>query len=189
VLSLDADYVLTPELAAEIQSLTPDSEADGYAARFYYNVYGTRLRSTLYPPRTVLYRRTKASYHNEGHGHRVTVAGENRNLAAKIDHDDRNPLSRWIRSQDRYAKVEAQYLRELENKRKSGSAVTLSFPDRLRLKIYFAPWIMFIYLLLGRGLILDGWQGWYYVIQRTIAEALLSLQLLTDREKLETDCA
>ena len=41
---------------------------------------------------------------------------------------------------------------------------------------------MFLYLLFGRGLILDGWPGWYYVFQRTIAEMLLSLRLLTERE-------
>jgi hypothetical protein len=55
----------------------------------------------------------------------------------------------------------------------------------LRLKIYFAPVAMFLYLLFVRGLVLDGWPGWYYVMQRTIAEMLLSLRLLTEREKLE----
>ncbi len=61
----------------------------------------------------------------------------------------------------------------------------LSFQDRLRLKIFFAAPAMFLYLLFGRGLILDGWPGWYYVMQRTIAEMLLSLRLLTERERLE----
>ncbi len=54
--------------------------------------------------------------------------------------------------------------------------------DRLRLKIYFAPPVMFVYLLFARGLILDGWPGWYYVMQRTLAELLLSLRLLTERK-------
>jgi len=34
-------------------------------------------------------------------------------------------------------------------------------------------------------LILDGWRGWFYVCQRTIAEILLSIRLLIEREKLE----
>ena len=50
------------------------------------------------------------------------------------------------------------------------------------MRIFFAPPAMFLYLLPGRGLILDGWPGWYYVMQRTIAEMLLSLRLLTERE-------
>ncbi|MBA3351792.1 MAG: glycosyltransferase family 2 protein, partial [Blastocatellia bacterium] len=40
-------------------------------------------------------------------------------------------------------------------------------------------------LLFVRGLILAGWPGWYYVMQRTLAEMLLSLRLLTEREGLE----
>lgn len=57
--------------------------------------------------------------------------------------------------------------------------------DRLRLKIFVAPPVMFLYLLFGRGLILDGWRGWYYVMQRTLAEMLLSLRLLTEKYELE----
>jgi hypothetical protein len=37
----------------------------------------------------------------------------------------------------------------------------------------------------GRGLILDGWPGWFYVCQRTIAELMLSVRLLVEREHLE----
>jgi len=32
--------------------------------------------------------------------------------------------------------------------------------------------------LLARGLIFDGWNGWYYSFQRTVAEMMLSLRLL-----------
>jgi hypothetical protein len=65
----------------------------------------------------------------------------------------------------------------------------LNRQDRLRKKIIFAPWVIFLYLLIGRGLILDGWPGWYYVSQRTIAESMLSLRLLTEREHLENSAA
>ena len=44
-----------------------------------------------------------------------------------------------------------------------------------------APMIIPIYLLIARGLIRDGWSGWYYVFQRTIAEMLLSLRLLEQK--------
>ncbi len=40
---------------------------------------------------------------------------------------------------------------------------------------------MFLYLLFGRGLILDGWRGWFYVAQRVIAELLLSLRLCEEK--------
>ncbi|HEY8669750.1 MAG TPA: hypothetical protein VIL63_02830 [Terriglobales bacterium] len=44
-----------------------------------------------------------------------------------------------------------------------------------------------LYLLFARGLILDGWPGWYYVLQRTIAEMLLSLRLLEAKLKSPLD--
>jgi glycosyltransferase involved in cell wall biosynthesis len=178
VLSIDADYVLTTELIGELKTLEPPVEVAGYSAEFRYCVFGHSLRSTLYPARTVLYRRDRAHYEDEGHGHKVRVDGVVRCLRGKIAHDDRKPLSRWLSSQDRYLTIEAQHLITTSNER-------LNRQDRLRKRIYFAPVVVFFYLLFGRGLILDGWPGWYYVAQRMLAELLLSLRLITERERLE----
>ncbi len=60
----------------ELDTLVPSDAVAGYKARFVYRIFGRPLRGTLYPPRTVLYRKGTASYQNEGHGHRVTVSGE-----------------------------------------------------------------------------------------------------------------
>jgi glycosyltransferase involved in cell wall biosynthesis len=178
VLSIDADYVLTSELIDELMALEPPDQVAGYAAEFRYCVFGRPLRSTLYPARTVLYRRDRAHYDNEGHGHRVRVSGLVRRFAGKIDHDDRKPLIRWMASQDRYSIIEARHLLA------SGSE-KLSRVDRLRKCVFIAPAAVFFYLLFVRGLILDGWRGWYYVCQRTIAEMLLSLRLITQRRAVE----
>jgi len=51
----------------------------------------------------------------------------------------------------------------------------------LRRKIFFAAPVMFFYLLFGRGLILDGWPGWIYVCQRTVAELMLSKALIVEK--------
>jgi len=178
ILSMDADYVLTPELIAEIKALNPPTDVAGYSAGFRYCIFGRPLRSTAYPARTILYRRRLAQYRDEGHGHRVIVDGKIEKLNGKIDHDDRKPFSYWLQSQDRYSKIEARHLL-------STPLPQLSFQDRLRRKIFFAPAVMFLYLLFARGLVLDGWRGWFYVCQRTIAEILLSLRLLIGRERLE----
>jgi glycosyltransferase involved in cell wall biosynthesis len=180
VLSMDADYVLTPELVAEIQGLKPLPDIAGYSAKFRYCIYGFPLRSTVYPARAVLYRRPLAEYRDEGHGHRVMIKGKVTILLGKIDHDDRKPFTYWLQSQDRYATVEARYLL-------SSSLDQLNFQDRLRRKIFLAAPAIFLYLLLGRSLILDGWHGWFYVCQRTIAELFLSIRLLIERGKLEPD--
>jgi glycosyltransferase involved in cell wall biosynthesis len=178
VLSLDADYVIGPELAEEIRNLEPPNEVAGYAAVFRYLVHGHSLRTSIYPPRTVLFRKDRARYQDDGHTQLLQVKGPVPFLLGKIDLDDRKPLSRWIVSQDRYMLIEARHLL-------ASPPAHLNRQDRLRKRIYFAPIVMFLYLLFVRGLILDGWPGWYYVFQRTIAEMLLSLRLLTERYRLE----
>ena len=178
VLSIDADYVVTPELQQEISTLDPPQSVAGYSAAFRYCVHGRALRTTIYPPRTLLYLREKGTYRDEGHGHRVQIDGAVVALKHQIEHDDRKPLSRWIQEQDRYAKIEAAHLL-------AQPAEQLSSQDRLRKRLFFAAPIMFLYLYFFRLLILDGWPGWYYTAQRTFAELLLSLHLLTEREKLE----
>src|SRR4029077_20108635 len=112
VLSLDADYELSDALVEEIAALREPDGVAGCAARFIYRTHGGALRGTLYPPRVVLYRKDKAHYRNEGHGHRVAIDGKILPLAGVIYHDDRKPLARGFDSQRRYAQVEARYLLE-----------------------------------------------------------------------------
>lgn len=171
VLSLDADYVLSDELIAEITALPSNSEIAGYTARFHYCIEGSPLRRTILPRRTILYRRALATYYDEGHGHRVQISGPTRDLAGYILHDDRKPLSRWLRSQISYAEREATHLLSARDSE-------LKLQDRVRKLMVLAPFLVFAYTLLGQMLILDGWRGWFYVLQRTFAEILLSLHLL-----------
>ncbi len=174
VVSMDADYELTPALAVEIRALTPTAEVSGYRAGFVYRIYGRSLRATLYPPRTVLYRPSRGRYRNEGHGHRVMIEGEVRRLAGAIYHDDRKPLARWISSQQGYARREADYL--LATPR-----TELKRIDRIRLMGWPAPILVFFYTLLWKRCILDGWPGWLYVLQRTFAETIMAIEVVDRR--------
>ena len=171
VLSLDADYLLTPELNAELLALDPSPAVGGFSAAFRYCVNGRPLRGTLYPPRTVLFRRSRARYVDDGHAHRAEVDGDVRSLRGLIFHDDRKPLSHWLWSQDRYAKLEAEKLSR-------ASHAELGLNDRIRKTILFGPPVVFLYTLFVRGVILDGWAGWHYALQRALAETLLSLRLI-----------
>jgi len=174
VLSLDADYELSDALVREIQSLVSTDQVAGYRARFVYRIHGRALRGTLYPPRIVLYRKQQAVYQQEGHGHRVVITGEVQTLRGAISHDDRKPLARWIGSQLRYARDEAEHL--LTTPRE-----TLTRADRIRLMGWPAPIATFLYTLFVKGCVLDGWAGWYYALQRGTAEALLALELVERR--------
>jgi len=174
VLSLDADYVVSESLAREIQTLAPTEDISGFRTSFIYRVRGRDLRSTLYPSRTVLYRRDRAKYRNVGHGHRVEIAGLIGALRAPIYHDDRKPLSRWFATQQRYAQLEADYLLGLPRAK-------LRRTDTLRLQAWPTPVLVFFHTLIIKRCALDGWAGWLYVLQRTLAETLIAIEIVDRR--------
>ena len=174
VLSLDADYELSDGLVDEIEALNDGGGVVGYRAQFVYRIYGRPLRGTLYPPRIVLYRARTARYANEGHGHRVIVDGEVRALRHEIYHDDRKPLARWFTSQQRYASDEADYLC-------AEPPHALRRTDRLRRMAWPVPLGVLFYTLFAKGCILDGWAGWFYALQRLVAEVLIALAVLDRR--------
>jgi hypothetical protein len=171
-LSLDADYKCPPSLAGDVAMA--DGSKAGYSAAFRYCVYGKPLRRTLYPPRVVLHRTKLCHYERDGHAHRVRVEGPIGQLPSCILHDDWKPLSTWLGSQIEYARMEMDKVMSTPHDQ-------LSWKDRLRKKIIFAPALTLVYCLFWKGLILDGWAGVYYTTQRVYAELLLSLMLLDKR--------
>jgi glycosyltransferase involved in cell wall biosynthesis len=173
-LSLDADYELSDELVEEIRQLSESDAVCGFRARFIYRIHGRPLRGALYPARAVLYRKDRASYKNEGHGHRVEINGRIDRLRGAIYHDDRKPLARWFASQQRYTRDEADHLQKL-------SRDEMRFPDRLRFMGFPAPFLVFFYTLFVKGCVFDGWAGWHYALQRLCAEVMLALELVDRR--------
>lgn len=176
VLSLDADYVLSPALLDELANWLPEAEVVGYYLPFKYCVYGKPLRSAILPPRQALFDRNKAHYIDDGHTQLLVVEGKSGHFKHPIHHDDRKSLSRWLWAQDRYAQLELA-------KFQSNDQQHSRFNDWVRKQIILAPFVVFFYCLILKGGILDGWQGWYYAFQRMLAELLLALHLLEDKVK------
>jgi glycosyltransferase involved in cell wall biosynthesis len=174
VLSLDADYELSEALVAELRSLWPSEAHHGFRAPFVYRIHGRALHGSLYPPRTVLYRVRSGRYENEGHGHKVRVTGEVEALKAPIYHDDRKSFSRWLNAQLSYAAREAVHLLETPRDR-------LSWAEKIRRMGWPAPLLVFFYVMVAKGVVLDGLAGWFYAYQRLFAEVLLALELLDRR--------
>jgi glycosyltransferase involved in cell wall biosynthesis len=171
VLALDADYVLTDAVIGEIQALDGQTPAAGFRAGFVYCIDGRPLRAAAYPPVTVLYRRVRARYQQDGHTQRVIVDGEIRDLTHRIQHDDRKSLRHWLGAQARYMELEA-------GKLGGARAHSLGWADRMRRWIVVAPPAMFVYCYILRGGILDGAAGLFYALQRATAELILSMFLV-----------
>lgn len=170
VLALDADYCCPPEFADELRALPPTYDA--YSAAFRYCTHGKSLRGTLYPRRVVLFRSAKFRYAQDGHTQMLQTSGPVGHLRTRVLHDDRKSLDRWLSSQNKYADLEVARLL---------AGGKLNFDDRLRSYVVLAPFLVFVYCLLWKRLIFNGWPGVLYSLQRTYAELLLSLKLLDAR--------
>lgn len=171
ILALDADYLLSDAFIEEVAGLPVEPAVNGYSATVRYCIAGKPLRGSLYPPVTLLYRRGRARYRQDGHTQRIQVDGRVADLHAKILHDDRKPLFRWLQAQHRYMGIEAEHI---------GNAKwsELSAFDKLRRFPALAPGLAFAYCYFGKSLWLDGRAGLYYSLQRSIAEGILSLCLI-----------
>ncbi|MCB1702334.1 MAG: glycosyltransferase family 2 protein [Pseudomonadales bacterium] len=169
VLSLDADYIIDSRLLSELRELEP--QVNGYSIPFRYCVNGYPLRASLLPPRIALFDRRKARYVADGHTQLLACEGPLGALRSPIYHDDRKPLKRWLASQDNYM--------DLEVKKLLGSEYgDLGLGDKVRKLVIFAPFAVFFYCLVLQGCILNGRAGWFYALQRLVAEAWLSVKLL-----------
>jgi len=166
VLTLDADYFVPDAFVDELQSL--DAKRAGYVAEFDYAMNGKKLRGSLYTPRAVLLRRDACTFYLDGHTQRVRVDGETATLRTRFVHDDRKTFQRFVARQKVYMRNEAEKIRRGEN---------LNFAGRVRKLRVVAPFAVLVQTLFVKGLILDGVAGLHYVLERVVAELILSREL------------
>ncbi|QGZ93396.1 glycosyltransferase family 2 protein [Terricaulis silvestris] len=162
ILALDADYVVPLAVTEWIAQLDA-AEVVGVSFPFRYAVFGRVLRSGIYPPVTVLYRRMRATYVQDGHTQRVEIEGRVARAPIALIHDDRKPLAQWFRSQGRYAQLEAEKLEV----RSSGLKAWL------RTSLPISPLLIGLHCLVLRGGLFEGPSGWLYALQRMVAEGLI----------------
>ncbi|HET9160282.1 MAG TPA: glycosyltransferase family 2 protein [Caulobacteraceae bacterium] len=172
MLCLDADYMLTAALIEDLRALRPSNGVDGYWMSFRYAVMGKVLRSGIYPPVLSLIRRGASQYVQDGHTQRARVDGQTAALRAHAIHDDQKPFDRWLRSQAAYARLEAD---KLVNGRAGGSK------GWLRTRTPFSIFAVGFYCLIWRGGLLEGPAGWFYVLQRMIAEGMIAAAIVDRR--------
>jgi len=171
VLSIDADYYITEELKKSIETtINKAPKESAFLAGFKYVIFGKPLKGSVLPDRPILFKKLLATYIRDGHAHKLSVDGDIGKLKGYVHHDDRKPLSSWLKSQDKYSDHEKA---KLLSSKYSG----LERNDKIRRNLYFAPVIMLFYCLFFKGGIFDGKRGWYYALQRTYFEILLSLRL------------
>ncbi|MDB5012298.1 MAG: hypothetical protein JWQ25_500 [Daejeonella sp.] len=179
IISLDADYVLTDEFIEETKQLVIENNPNqtAYCSKFKFLIYGRQLISNNTTARPVLFRNYSCLYVDDGHAHRLEINGNVGSFKACILHDDRKSLSRWLSNQDGYSIRECAKL--LDDSNENSKSVI----NKIRRTKVFAPIIVFFYSLFFKGLIFNGWAGWYYTLQRTMVEMLWALRMI-EHEKL-----
>jgi len=179
ILRLDADYQVSDELIEEMRRLDPNAPISAYRIGFDYAIMARRLRSSLYPPNTVLLRKGKFVVSDKGHTEEWNIEGPISRLNGRIVHDDWKPVAHWVNSQLSYMQRELNWLHKDR----------IGFVHWLRRRPPLMPIAVFLYCLFGKGLILNGQRGIFYGLQRMVAEAILSLLILEERFRNEGDHA
>lgn len=169
ILRLDADYILPAEFILELHGLDL-TIVDAYRVSFEYAIHSQLLRASLYPTNTVVLRRGHFVIWDDGHTERWKVTGPVGVMRARIVHDDWKSVDHWLISQSRYMRRELGKVTERPR----------GLRDWLRRHPPLMLFAAFLYCLFGKGLILNGRAGIFYALQRSVAEAILSLMLLEE---------
>ena len=176
VLIVDADEVVPPALAEEIQRRTESDEADGFYLNMKYFFLGRRIKHCGYAEswNLRLFKHAHGRYEkmpvspgsrtgdNEAHEH-VELRGRVGRLAHELDHYAYPTISAWVEKHDRYASWEAEmYDRFLHETPPRGIGAGKRFKRRLKklyLRLPMRPVIRFVYAYVFRRGFLDGVAG------------------------------
>lgn len=192
---IDADEVMTPELAEEVQRIAadPNTQEAAFRVRRKDMFFGRWIkRSSMYPVWIVrLFRPEKIRWERLVNPVAI-VDGKEGNLSGQMIHYVFNKgLRAWIARHNQYANFEAQEsLRSLESdavdwkgifsgdfvrRRKALKALSFRMP--------FRPTLRFLYMYLFRRGFMDGWSGYTYCRLVAFYEYLIVLNMKEIRQR------
>lgn len=171
VLALDADHVVPPSFVEEVEARFLPGRFDGGVAAFTYCLHGVPLGGSLYPPKPVIFRPERLSIAQPGHTQEFSVAGRLYRFAARLLHDDRKPLERFVAAQLSYSALEA---RRLES---GGPRRPVDWLRRLGISAPIAGLLAFV----RAGGPFRGAAASRYAHERAAFECLVALRLTTAR--------
>jgi len=188
VLHLDADEVVTPALAGEIETgiAAASRTLAGYLLCRRTVFRGRLLRHADQFPVWVLrlVRRTRVEYIVTGHGETWRTRGEIGSIGAPMRHHNFSKgLSEWIDRHNRYSTDEALAIvrgrsaidwrglmtRDAVRRRHTLKALSHRLPLR--------PWIKFAYMYVFRRGFLDGYPGLVYCVLQAMYEYMICMKV------------
>ena len=198
VLSLDADEVVPPELAEEIERATAAAPADvnGYAMRWKVLFLGRWLQhvsqyNSFWFLR--LYRHRAARYEDRQVNAYALVEGKTGRLENLLVHDNRKGLTDLVEKFNRYAALEAEETLRLRGGRnETGLPARLAGAEaerrrrwkQLYMRLPFRAPIKFFYLFIVCRGFLDGLPGVFYAALMAGQEFLIAANVATRKRGL-----
>ena len=107
VLALDADYEVPEQFVQELGDRFIGGGYAGGIAGFEYRIHGRPLLGSVYPAKLVVCTPGHVRVSQPGHTQELHVDGPVYRFAARLIHDDRKPLGRFVHSQMEYSRLEA----------------------------------------------------------------------------------
>ena len=191
VLYLDADELVTPQLAAEMKRLMFSSpQHAAYDVELDYYFLGRLLRHGHKVTKRVLLQRHRVAWPHiddldvntmwevEGH-YQPTVDGTVGRLTGTLEHNDRDPLYDYFARHNRYSDWEAH----LRDRRELSDAVRDARSERGRryADLPLKPAAFFFYSYVARQGFLDGRAGFHYAIAHAFYFWQISVKRLEQR--------
>lgn len=178
VLFLDADELVDDTFCDAIDAAVRKGGYDGFWLNYTNHFLGRALHHGLSQRKLAMFRVGRGLYERidedawsrldmEVHEHPI-VDGPVGEIAARIDHDDRRGLSKFIERHRDYALWE---VRRVVLLRTGGAAQSQRLTGRQRFKYrhlhkWWYPWFYFIYTYVVRGGFLDGAAGFHYAFYK-----------------------
>lgn len=168
VLALDADHAVSPEFVDEMREALGGKPAGGVAG-FDYRIDGVSLSGSVYPAKLVLFERAAVRIAQPGHSQEFSVEGRIHHFRARLIHDDRKPLERFVASQLQYSRLELARLQDHPGGR---------WQDRLR-ATGLMPLVAGMGAYVRSGGPFRGRASLKYAYERALFECLLAMRVLS----------
>jgi glycosyltransferase involved in cell wall biosynthesis len=181
VLFLDADEIITTELAKEIETLVQLGDADFASFPVENKFMGKVIRYAYGHPDVYRLFRTSASptYVTEGARDYPSKFGVQCKLESPLLHEDLKPLDVWFSKHILNAQREVSFLKKSKTSEYNQGLKTL-IRDKVWINIPLSlrPLIYFIYRYIIRGGVLDGYPGFVFCFFQALSYQTMVSTLL-----------
>jgi glycosyltransferase involved in cell wall biosynthesis len=192
VFLLDADERPTPELSREIQQVAQQlafaaqPETAAFRVRRRDHLFGTWLKHAQLSPFYIRLVRPERAHYTRAINEVLEIDGSVGSLSYPLDHYPFSKgIAKWVEKHNLYSTMEAELIVRNQGLQNPSLLTALRHPDfhtrRLHQKAIFyrlpgRPFLKWLYMVLGRGAILDGAAGLTYATLQAFYEYLIVLK-------------